>query len=180
VKLARSRPGRHRFDGDETSESMDEPTAPFEGMAVHDDWVPDDTYEEFVAHMPQVCVEVVLETDEGVLLAKRVNPPRVWFWPGGRLYKGESLPAAARRVAGEELGIIVDPVENFGPYAHFWRGSESAPSRHTVNVPFHSVPRQDPPEIVLDDQHSDYRFVDAVESWMHPYVTRYLEDSGIL
>jgi colanic acid biosynthesis protein WcaH len=159
---------------------MAEPTEPYGGMPIHDDWLPDETYDEFVAHMPQVCVEVVLETDRGVLLAKRVNHPRVWFWPGGRLFKGESLAAATRRIADEELGIEIDLVEDFGPYAHFWRGNGAAPSRHTVNVPFHARPRQDHPEITLDDQHSDYRFVDDVESWMHPYVRRYLKDSDSL
>jgi hypothetical protein len=78
------------------------------------------------------------------------------------------------------LGIEIDLVEDFGPYAHFWRGNGAAPSRHTVNVPFHARPRQDHPEITLDDQHSDYRFVDDVESWMHPYVRRYLKDSDSL
>ncbi len=159
---------------------MDEPTDPFDEMQVHDGWLSDDTYEDIVRHVPQVCVEVVLETERGVLLAKRVNHPRVWFWPGGRLYKGESLVAAARRVADEELGVTVDLVADYGPYAHFWRGSEKAPSRHTVNVPFHARPHQAEPEITLDDQHTDYRFVDAVEPWMHPYVQRYLDDTDIL
>ena len=153
---------------------------PFEDMQIHDERVPAESYREFVEHMPQICVEVVLETDRGVLLAKRVNHPRVWFWPGGRLYKGEPLATAARRVAAEELGIAVDLVGDFGPYAHFWRASGDAPSRHTVNVPFHVRPRGTRAEISLDDQHSEYRFVDAVESWMHPYVRRYLTDTGII
>ena len=38
-----------------------------------------------------MCIEVVLEADAGVLLAKREIEPRVWFWPGSRLYKGEEL-----------------------------------------------------------------------------------------
>ena len=59
-------------------------------MEIHDDWVPADTYADFVAHMPQVCVEVVLERDGGVLVARRTNEPAAgeWFWPGSRLYKG--------------------------------------------------------------------------------------------
>lgn len=66
---------------------MTEPTEPYDTMSVHDEFVPDDLYTAFVERMPQGCVEVVLETGTGILLAKRTNPPRVWFWPGGRLYK---------------------------------------------------------------------------------------------
>jgi colanic acid biosynthesis protein WcaH len=155
---------------------MPAPTDPYDDMPIDDTRVPDDTYREFVSRMPQVCVEVVLVTEEGILLAERKNHPRVWFWPGGRLYKGETVEAAARRIATDELGIEVELGESFGPYAHFWRGERDEPSRHTVNVPFLATPRHGAFEISLDDQHGDYRFVDSVEPWMHRYVRRYLEE----
>ena len=150
-------------------------------MEVHDERVPEDLYAEFLAHMPQVCVEVVLDTDEGVLLAKRENEPRVWFWPGGRLYKGERLDAAAHRIAREELGIEVRTEERLGVYAHFWDDPDrDAPSRHTVNVVFRVTPESQDYEISLDDQHSAYRFLSEPDEDLHEYVRRYVRDNDLV
>lgn len=151
-------------------------------MDVHDEFVPEETFAEFVARMPQVCVEVALVRDGSVLLAHRTNRPvsGEWFWPGSRLYKGERLPEAARRVASEELGVEVEVLDRFGVYEHLWEESapEGSPSRHTVNVVFRVRQTDDAP-VTLDDQHDDYRFVDGPEPWMHEYVRAYLED-GLL
>lgn len=147
-------------------------------MKVHDEHVPDDLFAEFTARMPEACVEVVLDHDGGVLVAKRTNEPAKgeWFWPGSRLYKGEELDDAARRVAREELGIEVEIKELLGVYSHFWETSAlpGSPTRHTVNVVYR-VGACDPEfEIDLDEQHSEYRFLTGAESGLHPYVERYL------
>jgi colanic acid biosynthesis protein WcaH len=153
-------------------------------MEIHDEFVPEDLFAEFTDRMPQVCVEVVLDTDEGVLLARRTNKPTKgeWFWPGGRLYKGEELEAAAHRVAREELGIEVEIVERLGVYAHFWETSAvvGEVSRHTVNIVFRARPADPEFEIELDEQHDAYRFLSEPESGLHEYVQRYVEDNGLL
>lgn len=145
-------------------------------MKTRDDHVPDEEYRAFLDSMPQVCVEVVLETDAGVLLAKRENEPRVWFWPGSRLYKGEELDDAARRVADEELGIEVTLRERLGGHAHFWDAEDTGEgvSRHTVNVVYRASPRSEDDEISLDDQHSEYRFLAEPDPQCHEYVREYL------
>lgn len=151
-------------------------------MEVHDEFVSEAQYSAFIATMPQVCVELVLRTERGILLAKRVNHPRVWFWPGGRLFKGERLTDAAHRIAREELDIDIDVGEKLGSYSHFWEGDTAAdrPSRHTVNIPFLVTPAAKEFEIALDSQHSEYRFVSEIESDMHEYVTHYLRDNDLL
>jgi colanic acid biosynthesis protein WcaH len=125
--------------------------------------------------MPKICVEIILETQQGYLLAKRDITPSVWFWPGSRLYKSEQLTEAAHRIAAEELAIDITIEAQYGPYAHFWESSsvEGSPSRHTVNPVFHVTPAYDDYDIQLDAQHSDYRFVTAIEPDMHPYVRQY-------
>jgi len=124
-------------------------------MEIHDEYVPEDLFAELTARMPQVCVEVVLETGDGVLLARRANEPAKgeWFWPGGRLYKGEELTEAARRVAREELGIEVSVEERLGVYSHFWETSAvgDGVSRHTVNLDYRVTPVGEEVEIELDD-----------------------------
>ncbi len=155
--------------------------APFETMPVHDEFLPEETYTEFVERMPQTCVELVLETDAGLLLAKRTIHPRVWFWPGSRLYKGESLEAAAHRVASEELGIEVSLVEQLGVDTHFWQASvDGAPSRHTVNVVYRAVPAHEEFAVDLDDDHSTYRFLSTLEPDLHEYVRMYVREYDLL
>jgi len=151
---------------------------------VHDKYISDDLFAEFTARMPECCVEVVLQHEGGVLLARRTNEPAKgeWFWPGGRLYKGEELSAAAERIAREELGIDVNVHEPIGVYSHFWETSavQDNESRHTVNVSFCVTPVTDRFEITLDDQHDDYRFVTEFEPGLHEYVREYLTDTDLL
>lgn len=151
-------------------------------MEVHDERIPADEFAICQRHLPEVCVEIFLEHDGGVLLARRTNDPArgEWFWPGSRLYKGERLTAAARRVAREELGIEVEPAGRLGVYSHFWETSAvpGVDSRHTVNVVYRAYPVEDPVEITLDDQHDAYRFVSSDDPTFHSYVRRYLVDGG--
>ena len=153
-------------------------------MEVHDEYIPAEEFAAFTERLPEVCVELVLQTSRGVLLAKRTNDPvkGEWFWPGGRLYKGEELEAAAHRVAAAELGIEVDLGDRLGVYSHFWDTSQlpGSPSRHTVNVVYLATPVSDPPAVSLDDQHSDYRYVTEVEPSLHEYVRQYLEDGDLV
>ncbi|MFB6205966.1 MAG: NUDIX domain-containing protein [Haloglomus sp.] len=154
-------------------------------MEVHDEFVPAETFREFVARLPQVCVEVVVERADGaVLLARRTNEPArgEWFWPGSRLYKGEWLEDAARRVGREELGLDLAIDGRFGVYEHRWETSAPGPSRHTVNVVFraHAADTDglSAADVTLDDQHDAVRFVrpGAVEESYHEYVRRYAAD----
>jgi colanic acid biosynthesis protein WcaH len=153
-------------------------------MDVHDEHIPDDLFAEFTARMPECCVEVVLQHEGGVLLARRTNEPvkDEWFWPGGRLYKGEALTGAAERIAHEELGLEVEVHEHLGVYSHFWERSavQGRKSRHTVNIPFRVTPMTEDFEITLDDQHDDYRFITNVEPDLHEYVRQYLIDNDLL
>lgn len=155
---------------------------PYHDMKVRDDYIPDELFSEFISHMPQVCVELVLQTNAGILVAKRRSTPRIWFWPGSRLFKGENLQEAAHRVAAEDLGIEVQIIEQLGVYTHFWEESnvQGSPSRHTANVVHHVTPSEEGFEIELDDQHDDYRFLTEIEPGLHEYVRQYLLDHELL
>jgi colanic acid biosynthesis protein WcaH len=65
-------------------------------MEVHDEHIPEETFGVCLDCLPQVCVELVVTHEEGVLLARRINEPVAgeWFWPGGRLYR-RSRPSAS-------------------------------------------------------------------------------------
>lgn len=153
-------------------------------MDVHDSHIPEDTYAEFLAQMPQACVELVIEHDGAVLLCRRTNEPAKgeWFWPGTRLYKGEELEAAALRLAKRELGVTVELEELIGVYSHFWESSPfpAVETQHTVNIVYHGSLVDSPAAIRLDDQHDAFRFIESIQPDAHRYVRRYLQDSDIL
>lgn len=152
-------------------------------MDVHDEFIPAETFGDCLAHLPQVCVEVVVAHDDGVVLARRTNEPAAgeWFWPGGRLYKGEQLDAAAERIAGEELGLAVTVERQLGVHAHFWDTASvaGADSRHTVNVVFLVSPDSDL-NITLDSQHSEWRVVRSLDPSLHDYVCEYMSVYNLL
>jgi colanic acid biosynthesis protein WcaH len=147
-------------------------------MDVHDERIPEGVFADYVDRLPQVCVEVVVTHDGGVLLVRRTNQPAEgeWFWPGSRLRKGERLGTAARRVAQEELGLEVSVDRRLGVQEHFWNSAspEGADSRHTVNVVYEASPVGGL-EVTLDDQHDGWRLLRASESSLHEYVCEYLD-----
>lgn len=149
-------------------------------MEVHDEFLPADQYAEFLAAMPEACVDVVVEHEGRVLVCRRENEPAKgeWFWPGSRLFRGEALQAAARRVTSEELGLEPAAVEQLGANAHYWDTSEQSADvgRHTVVVVYRVTVAADPePEPELDDQHSAYRWLAGPDPDLHEYVHRYFE-----
>lgn len=153
-------------------------------MDVDHEHIPDGTFATCLERLPQVCVELVVERDGAVLLARRTNAPAVgeWFWPGSRLYKGEALEDGAHRVAREELGIEVDVRGRLGVRSHFWTETSvsGVSDRHTVNVIYRVTPASADPDISLDDQHSDYRWLADLEPGLHEYVRAYLTDYDLL
>lgn len=72
-----------------------------------------DEFKAIYARVPRVCVDLVFlrpqsETHTNrVLLTKRSIDPKVWHLPGGTIQHGESIDAAACRVAARELGITI-------------------------------------------------------------------------
>ncbi len=152
-------------------------------MDVHDEYIPEETFGACLSSLPQVCVEVVVAHDDGILLARRTNEPArdEWFWPGGRLYKGERIDEATKRVAREELGLRVTIERRLGVHEHFWDSAsvDGADSRHTVNVVSLVSPAGEF-DITLDSQHDDWQLVENADERFHPYVTEYLETYDLL
>lgn len=150
-------------------------------MEIVDDRIPDEKFVEFVSKFPQVSVELVVEHQGRILLARRTQEPAKgeWFWPGSRLYRGEPFTHAVDRVAREELGVAVERCCQLGTYEHFWETDvfDAVDGKHTVNVVYH-VLLDDPSALELDYQHDEFRFVepDSPGEDLHPYVETYLRD----
>ncbi|MBK5255208.1 MAG: NUDIX hydrolase [Vicinamibacteria bacterium] len=68
---------------------------------------------------PKVAAGTVVEYEGGIVLLRREVEPRAGFWvhPGGFVDRGETLEAAARREAREEVGLDVEIGRLLGAYS---------------------------------------------------------------
>lgn len=152
-------------------------------MDVHDAHIPEETFATCLEHVPQPCVDLVVEREGGVVLVRRQNEPArgEWFWPGGRLYKGEPLDDAAARVAREELGLEVRVNERLGVSEHFWETTSVAglDARHTVPVVYRVEPASADQPIALDGQHDEYWVLREPDGSLHEYVREYVDRFGL-
>ena len=79
--------------------------------------LPQDEFDWIFSRVPRLTVEVVVaSSDRGVLLALRDFGPcqGLWHLPGGTVRFGEPVTGAVRRVALDELGLMVSVGELLG------------------------------------------------------------------
>lgn len=69
---------------------------------------------------PKVAAGVVVEHQGGIVLLKREVDPRAGYWvyPGGFVDRGETVEAAAKREAFEEVGLDVEIGPLLGVYSY--------------------------------------------------------------
>ncbi len=131
-------------------------------------------FKTVVESTPLVSIDLVIKNNVGkILVGKRVNRPAkgVWFVPGGRVRKNESLECAFWRLVQTELGEFDGKTSFIGVYQHFYDDNFSGKNfgTHYVVLAY---------EVELDielsnlpkDQHSDYK-------WLFP--EQILEDNSI-
>lgn len=138
-------------------------------------------YSQIHQLMPIVCVDCVVSVDNKILLVKRKCDPMKgsWWFPGGRLYRDESLDSAAVRIVKGETGIdLVRPILighdstkfETDPFGH-------GKGTHTVNFVYASKTSEIAMmRVVLDENHiahSAFTYEDIYQSDMHPYIKRF-------
>jgi colanic acid biosynthesis protein WcaH len=133
-------------------------------------------YKRILEVIPILCVDVIIENDEGeYLLVFRNNHPMKdhWWVVGGRVEKGELLTAAACRTVRQEVGLDAREMRSVGYYeGHFDENAFDVPTRlHTVSVVF--ATRITSGRIALDAQSSDWKYARALpaEFLVHPFGT---------
>jgi len=89
---------------------------------------------------PKPTVDIIIETQQGVVLIRRATPPLGWALPGGFVEEGESLAAAAVREAFEETSLIIRLIEQFFSYSDPSRD----PRQHTISTVFIAAAEGDP------------------------------------
>ncbi|HZV46454.1 MAG: NUDIX hydrolase [Nitrospirota bacterium] len=81
---------------------------------------------------PLPTVDLIIESDDGIILIKRKNPPDGWALPGGFVEYGESIESASIREAREETGLNVELVRQF----HTYSDPKRDPRHHTITTVF--------------------------------------------
>jgi ADP-ribose pyrophosphatase YjhB (NUDIX family) len=81
---------------------------------------------------PLPTVDIIIETENGIVLIKRKNPPYGWALPGGFVDYGETLEKAAVREAREETSLDIELISQFGAYSDPSRD----PRHHTISFIF--------------------------------------------
>lgn len=73
-------------------------------------------FDTIYSKVPRLTVEIILKSEEGVLLTLRTIEPCIGMWhlPGGTVWYGEMLEDAIKRIAKKEIGIDVIESEMIG------------------------------------------------------------------
>ena len=114
-------------------------------------------YKEFLhifSKVPRCCVELIVETKEGIVFTKRKIKPYKgkWHLPGGSVLLNESLKQAVKRVAKEELNLNVELVRRLGVIEYFYGKKEK---KHSISIVF--LVKINSGKIKLDEQASEFK-----------------------
>ena len=90
---------------------------------------------DIYSKVPRLCVDLVIKSKDGVLLAKRAIEPYKGFWhlPGGTVFKKEKIFDAVSRIAKDETGLAVMPNKFIG-YMEFLDEVRSDVEFHSVSI----------------------------------------------
>ena len=135
------------------------------------DFLPDVLYGQIVKRLPIVSVEALIVVDGALLLVRRNNEPvkGEWWFPGGRIRKGESLEEALRREIVEETGLELDDFELFNVYSRVF------PERHDIAIAFLCRCKQG--RVKLNREHSEYALFKNMPAGLHRYLVETVRDS---
>ena len=104
---------------------------------------------------PAPTVDIIIETEGGIVLIERKNRPFGWALPGGFVDYGESFEDAARREAAEETGLAVELQRQLHTYSDPKRDAR----QHTASTVFIAT-ASGRPEAADDAQLADVFFQD--------------------
>ena len=136
-------------------------------------WIEEGLYRKIRDTVPIASVDALAVCRGRLLLLLRNNEPAkgLWWTPGGRVRKGEQLGDAVRRELVEETGLSPHNIEKIGVMSHIW------PEVHFVTCFFRVDVDDD--AVVLNDEHSDFRWISSVNDELHPYLIHMIRESKI-
>jgi colanic acid biosynthesis protein WcaH len=129
-------------------------------------FIPEEEYSKIKAVLPILCVDCLIVHEKKCLLLRRTREPakgQYWF-PGGRVFKGETIRDAALRKARKEVGLdcrferIISVEETI-----FEKKDEVFSNIHTVNICCQLSP-QDLNSLIIDETHDGHIWVNIEQS----------------
>ena len=114
--------------------------------------IPSSFFNKIIESLPIVSVEAIIFRDQSLLFLKRNNPPVKdhWWFPGGRIRKGETLEQALAREVEEETGLQVTRSQLVNVYSRIFE------ERHDITIAY--ICKCKPDKITLNNEHSEYKY----------------------
>lgn len=147
----------------------------------------DSDFALIVENTPLVSIDVVMRDPQGhALVGLRTNEPAkdTYFVPGGVIRKNETVDAAFSRIVAVETGLraSLPDAEFLGVYQHLYdtnRFGTPGYGTHYVVLGY-ALPLEARPDIVLDTQHKEVRWMSPEEILaapdVHPNTKAYFSD----
>ena len=141
-------------------------------MKAGNGFIPDPLYNEIVKLMPIPSVEAIIVRNGKLLFLRRKNYPakEQWWFPGGRIRRGESIEEALLREVKEEAGLTVTRYRFVNVYSRVF------PERHDITIVY--LCECDDGKVKLNDEHSEFKFFEEIPKDIHPYLLKAIKDSG--
>ncbi len=138
--------------------------------------IPKKLYEKIHAFMPIVCIDAVIVHNGKFLLCRRTNKPcEGLFWlPGGRVLKGETLKEAVQRKTKEETGLQGKIICQLGTDETFFDDGPFGLPTHTVNFVY-LVEVKNLKDLTTDAQHNELLWVTKTDRNAHPYLKKFIK-----
>ncbi|MFZ5953906.1 MAG: NUDIX domain-containing protein [Candidatus Dependentiae bacterium] len=134
---------------------------------------PKSDYAQAVNYLPICCVDIFVfnqKTHQYFMVLRKQKPAQhEWWYPGGRLFKGESFFECAIRKCRDEVGLHVKPLAELGVYSTIFPDSEWNCQTHTVNIAVLALLEENS-FIQLDHDHEQGQWVDVSIVPKNPYL----------
>jgi colanic acid biosynthesis protein WcaH len=145
-------------------------------------------FSEVIQNTPLVSIDLLVKNRLGqVLLGQRRNRPaqNLWFVPGGRILKDESIATAFQRLSAAELGHIfeIHQARLLGPFDHFYTDNVYGNdfSTHYVVLAYELMTNLEIRSLPVGIQHEKYQWFDIdsllTDACVHEYTKNYLRQS---
>lgn len=98
-------------------------------------YLPDEEFYSIYSRVPRLTIDVLIQSEKGVLLSLRNIEPYHGFWhlPGGTVYKDETIEEAAIRIAKKETGLVISPKKSIG-HMEFPNEIRNDVNIHTISI----------------------------------------------
>ncbi|MFW1691357.1 GDP-mannose mannosyl hydrolase [Acinetobacter ursingii] len=151
-------------------------------------WLPDQLFKTVITSTPLIAIDLLVRnTQNEVLLGKRLNAPAKGFWfvPGGRIQKNETLDQAFIRLLKDELDIqnVVprSDAKFLGLYEHFYDDNlfDETFGTHYIVLAYEIKLNRIQLENLPKFQHGDYIWISEdkllIENEVHRYTQNYFK-----